>query len=59
MLCSHNVTTGAEEDKGDGAGRVTRLPNFGYMRLLIHVILSHEVLAQEESYDNYPNCSEI
>lgn len=58
MLCSHNISTGAEE-KGDGTGRGTRLPLFGYSKLLIHAILSHEILAQEESYDNYPNSSEV
>lgn len=59
VLCSHNISTGAEEDKGDGTGRGTRLPLFGYSKLLIHVILFHEILAQEESYDNYPNCSGV
>jgi len=37
-------------------------PNYQVAYILVHskgLVLPCEILAQEELYDNYPNCSEI
>lgn len=59
VLCSHNISTEElRRVRRMGQGRKQDCPFFGHSKLLIHVILSHEILAQEEPYDNKPNCSE-